>query len=34
MTEIDDIKHLLTGSCFLFFEALHLNALKLVLKDL
>lgn len=34
MTEIDYIKHLLPRSCFLFFEALHLDALELVLKNL
>ena len=34
MTKIDDIKHLLPSSCFLFFETLNLNALKLVLKNL
>ena len=34
MTEIDDIKHLLPGPCFLFFETLHLDALELVLQNL
>lgn len=34
MTEIDNIKHLLPGSCFLFLETLHLDALELVLKNL